>query len=328
MLTERSNLLQSIAETIADYRFGEIPEPNADHVEMWINQFDTPMQLAILREIDHVLKRTYITKHSVEGFLSQLAVHKEITGGNPRDFWPSVGFLDVQEHGSSQRDLLRMLGMVLKSQCGISLSDCSGTSGTYLYLDDGIYTGNRILSDLTSWIQSDAPDESILYVIVIALHQGGKYYAETRLKQVAETVGKTIRFDWGRHLTIEDRRAYTNRSDVLRPTAIPNDQSVIDYSSSLGYVPTLRVAGSLGDNGFYSCEEGRHILEQELLRAGVQIRSLCPFLNEYQRPLGNSVLETLGFGSLLVTFRNCPNNAPLALWAGDPWYPLFRRKTN
>jgi hypothetical protein len=40
------------------------------------------------------------------------------------------------------------------------------------------------------------------------------------------------------------------------------------------------------------------------------------------------ILETLGFGSTLVTFRNCPNNCPLAFWAGYPWYPLFQRKTN
>jgi hypothetical protein len=55
---------------------------------------------------------------------------------------------------------------------------------------------------------------------------------------------------------------------------------------------------------------------------------MCPNLNKYQRPLGNMLLETLGFGSLIVTFRNCPNNAPLALWAGDPWHPLFPRTTN
>jgi hypothetical protein len=39
-------------------------------------------------------------------------------------------------------------------------------------------------------------------------------------------------------------------------------------------------------------------------------------------------LETLGFGSLIVTFRNCPNNAPLAFWVDSPWYPLFPRTTN
>ena len=69
-------------------------------------------------------------------------------------------------------------------------------------------------------------------------------------------------------------------------------------------------------------------LPDTLLASGLHIRSICPYLNVYQRPLGNMVLETFGFGALVVTFRNCPNNAPLALWAGDPWYPLFPRKTN
>ena len=79
---------------------------------------------------------------------------------------------------------------------------------------------------------------------------------------------------------------------------------------------------------FFSSEEGRDVLEQELLVAGAKIRDLCPQLNKYQRPLGNMILETLGFGSTIVTFRNCPNNAPLAFWAGNPWYPLFERKIN
>lgn len=30
----------------------------------------------------------------------------------------------------------------------------------------------------------------------------------------------------------------------------------------------------------------------------------------------------------MVTFRNCPNNCPLAFWVGDPWYPLFPRLNN
>ena len=55
---------------------------------------------------------------------------------------------------------------------------------------------------------------------------------------------------------------------------------------------------------------------------------MCPYLKESARPLGFSLLKTLGFGATVVTHRNCPNNCPLALWAGDPWYPLFRRKTN
>jgi len=86
--------------------------------------------------------------------------------------------------------------------------------------------------------------------------------------------------------------------------------------------------GQTGPAGLFSSENARDLLEQQVLIKGAQIRQMCPNLNEYQRPLGNSVLKTLGFGSLVVTFRNCANNCPLAVWAGDPWIPLFPRKTN
>jgi hypothetical protein len=54
------------------------------------------------------------------------------------------------------------------------------------------------------------------------------------------------------------------------------------------------------------------------------------------RPLGYDYLKSLGFGAILVTYRNIANNCPLALWWGDPnkayplnaWYPLFPRIVN
>ena len=55
----RAALLQQIATTIADYRQGEIPQPSSAHVEQWVNQFDAAVQLPILQEMDHVLKKTY-----------------------------------------------------------------------------------------------------------------------------------------------------------------------------------------------------------------------------------------------------------------------------
>lgn len=86
----------------------------------------------------------------------------------------------------------------------------------------------------------------------------------------------------------------------------------------------------------FSSEEGRQLLERELLLAGMRIRAFCKNPNRALRPLGFSSFA-LGFGSMIVTFRNCPNNCPLALWWGDPhaglnhpfskWYPLFPRKT-
>ena len=327
-MSEREELLESLSETISDYRNGQVPKPSPIHVEKWVEQFDSPGRLPIPREMNHVLKQTYLPKSSVEEFLSGLVVNEKFTGGDHDFFWQSVRFLDIQEGGHSQSEMLKMFGDTLADKCGLSLSDCSGSSGTFVYLDDGVYTGNRVLGDLKSWMEADAPDQATVNVIVIALHRGGQYYAKTKLNEASRAAGKNISINWWWCVELEDRRTYTYSADVLRPTEIPDDQPVRDYAESLKYAPQLRRPGSLGEKAVFSSEEGRHILEQEFLKAGVRIRSMCPYLNQYQRPLGNSVLETLGFGSLIVTFRNCPNNAPLALWAGDPWHPLFPRKTN
>ena len=133
---------------------------------------------------------------------------------------------------------------------------------------------------------------------------------------------------WWHAVHLEDRKIATDTSDVLRPTAIPDDEIVLAYVAGMAYQPHLRKGESVGAGGIFSSGASRHMLEQEFLKAGAKIRSMCPNLGITQRPLGHMTLETLGFGSTIVTFRNCPNNAPLALWAGDPWFPLFPRSTN
>jgi hypothetical protein len=60
-MTERNDILASIAETTADYRKGDLDAPNPAHVDCWVNQFDAAVQLPILRETDHVLKKTYFS---------------------------------------------------------------------------------------------------------------------------------------------------------------------------------------------------------------------------------------------------------------------------
>lgn len=327
-MSERNRLLKSIAETIADYRAGEIAALSSGHVETWIAQFDEEVQESMLAELDHVLKRTYIPKDTVEKFLSNLVKNKDLAGSDPCSFWENVEFLQIQGGGNSQREMLGMFSSILQSECGLGIDDCSADPEAYLYLDDGIFTGNRVRNDLISWIQADAPQNGTLHVVTIALHCGGQYYARTGIEKTAKDAGKKIDVHWWRCVEIEDRKAYTDTSDVLRPTSVPDDERTREYVQSLKYAPVLRKPGSVGNNKFFSSEDGRHLLEQELLKAGARIRSMCPNLNVYQRPLGNMVLETLGFGSLLVTFRNCPNNCPLAFWVGNPWYPLFPRKTN
>jgi hypothetical protein len=224
--------------------------------------------------------------------------------------------------------MLSMFAVPLKAQLGLDISECGKTPSCYVYIDDGLFSGNHILGDLRDWLGGDAPAEAVVHVIVIALHRGGQYYARISLEKVAKEKGKNIRFTWWRIVELEDRRAYINISDVLRPTRIPDDADTRAYVAAMQHHPVLRMPPSTGQLNIFSSEEARDLLEQEFLAKGVHIRRICPFLNQYQRPLGNMVLETLGFGSTIVTYRNCPNNAPLVFWAGSPWNPLFPRKTN
>lgn len=265
-----------------------------------------------------------------KSFLAMVAGNHKIAGPDPCTFWRNVTFLNIQGGGHSQYDMLGLFSIALQKQCGFTTAQCGGgTSTTFVYLDDVIFTGNRVLKDLTAWINSSAPATAHVHVVTMGLHLGGQYYAQGRIDTAAKAAGKSITLKWWHSIEIEDRRNYTDSSDVLRPTAIPTDPSTQAYVQNLGYVPTLRKPGNVGGKGFFSSEQGRNLLEQEFLKTGVHIRTnLSPLLNKYMRPLGNMVLETTGFGSMIVTFRNCPNNAPLALWTGNPWYPLFARKTN
>jgi hypothetical protein len=97
-----------------------------------------------------------------------------------------------------------------------------------------------------------------------------------------------------------------------------------------------RTTGGKLEHPIFSSEEGRQLLERELLLAGMRIRSFSQNPSKALRPLGFSPFG-LGFGSMIATYRNCPNNVPLALWWGDSaaeaghpfskWRPLLPRKT-
>ena len=328
-MTERQQLIESIATTTADYRASDLAAPTADHIERWVRQIGEEVQVPILREMNHVLTSTYFSRRRVTHFLSGLLRNDGLVEGSPCDFWPTIHFLDIQGGGNSQREMRAIFGQLLEHECDISIDDCgSDNPAAFVYLDDAIFSGNRVRRDVESWIQTSAPNDIRLHIISIAYHTGGQYYADGRIRAAANAAGKRIDVTWWHVFALEDQRARTNSSDVLRPVRIPDDIDVIAHVEAMTHQPVLRAAGNLGANRLFSSEESRNILEQEFLKAGVRIRGMCPNLSGIQRPLGHSTLETLGFGSLIVTFRNCPNNAPLALWAGDPWYPLFARRTN
>lgn len=336
-MTERADLLVSIAGTIEDYRAGELPKPTPDHVDRWVRQFDKPNRLPLLRELDHVLKSTYFSRAKVINFFSRQIEHEKLAGSDPCDFWKAAHLLDIQKQGHSQHEIRALFLDALRSKCGKGVTGNGDDGGAFIYLDDVLFSGSRIGNDLETWIESEAPLAAEVHILVIAAHRFGEWKCSERLKAKASQADKRINFHFWAAVRVENRRAHRHQSEVLWPAEIPDDENLRAYLSEEKKFPfEPRAAGGKLEHNIFSSEEGRRVLERELLLAGMRIRSFSQNPSRALRPLGFSPFG-VGFGSMVVTYRNCPNNCPLALWWGDPnasanhpfsrWYPLVPRKT-
>lgn len=333
-MSERDELLASVADTIKTYREGELAQPTSAHVEQWVSQFTPANQLPFLREFDHVMKKTFIIKDTVSDFLSNLVTNERLAGKDPKAYWARANFLTIQKAGQSQKAMVSLFADALQQKCGLKLSECGIAGGDYIYLDDVLFTGGRVATDLQAWIAGEAPANAVVHVILMALHTGGHYYIENnRLKYAIEASRKNIKINFWRLVKLKNQKNQKDESDVLWPAVVPADAAVQAYvGAEKKYPLVMRQSG--GNLGVFSSEAGRQLLESEFLIAGVKIRSLTQSPKDFIRPLGYGRFG-VGFGSLLVTYRNCPNNCPLALWWGDPeansgalnWYPLLSRKT-
>ncbi|MCG8623499.1 MAG: hypothetical protein MJE68_16090, partial [Proteobacteria bacterium] len=257
-------------------------------------------------------------------------------------------FLNIQAKSTSQAKMLDLFSTIMKERCSFLkdkpafsltaeyefFTDGSGGQNPehFIYFDDAIFSGNQARQDLEKWITEEAPDKATVHIIALALHEGA-YYNNNRLATFIKDTGKAIEVKhWGA-MTVKDRKTDMDASDVLRPIALPDTPEVKKYVASLNpkYPLVFRQPGQLGCLGIFSSDTARQLLETEFLKAGAVIRDKHPNLPKDHRPLGCMHLETLGFGSLIVSHLNCPTTTPLALWFESPsprsrWYPLFPRR--
>jgi hypothetical protein len=319
----RARLLNSIAARVGDYREGEISQIDAESVDRWVGQFGEDVQLPILAELDHVLSRSYLRRSAFEAFFAEVATSADLVGRDAHAFWAGSRFFNQQLRGQSQQVMLELFDAALQDECEFSLHDAAEADGRLIYVDDAVYTGMHVINDLEQII-AGAPQHTDLYMVVYAVHNQGASYATRELTNRFRRAGKTVTFTWYCELNLENESAVN--SDVLWPSSIPDDEPTRQYAASLTRRFALRGGNAVGRNGFFSSGAQRHLLEQEFLKAGSLIRAENQNLNRYARPLGNRVMESFGFGALIVTYRNCANNCPLVFWSGD--YPLFERDNN
>ena len=333
-MNKREALLRSLSRTVGDYRLGEIPPRSPDVIDGWLQQFPDELQEPLLGALDAAFKRTYISREALKAFLTDVATtNRRSPDSNVRDYWKKANFLNIQQGGSSQTEILSIFDEILQETYGFETDQTGSPGGDFIYLDDCIGTGNRVRSDLCNWLEGDTPSEVNIQVITPILYEGS-WWIDKKIQDTAIANGKTVHLEkqYRGQLKLENRRTLRNQSDVLWPATLPNHDAVKQYSAyleELGYPPVLRDAGNPGASGIFEEDAQKLLVEQAFLIRGCEIRLGQANLPKKVRPLGYNNLDTLGFGSMFVMYRNCPNNTPLALWVTHDGYPaLFPRKTN
>ncbi len=202
MTNQRQTLLRSIATIIADYRQGEVPNIDSSHVDRWVRQFDEfgfddKAQVAILGEMEGILKRYYISRSLAQDFITRVLTSQKLFGATPAETIRNVQFLRIQTKGSSQNDLLNLCEQILQSEHGFGLADCGSSPVAYIYLDDCLYSGNTVRRDIDTWL-SNAVRGTTLHLIFFALHTYGLEYSRRVIEQKAQAQDVAVKF-WRLH---------------------------------------------------------------------------------------------------------------------------------
>jgi hypothetical protein len=117
--TTRSMLIESLANTISDYRQNEITPITSIHVEKWLNQFEFSDQSTILAEMDSIMKRFYFSRYRVKDRVRSFIKDMIMRTNDPMKLLPHVCFLNVQKTGSSQGAMLDIADEVLRESMAL-----------------------------------------------------------------------------------------------------------------------------------------------------------------------------------------------------------------
>ena len=283
-----------------------------------------------------ILNKTYISEERINNFLLELITSKKLINNNPKLFWSNVSLLNIQKDGQSQNIMVEKFKKLLWKQLKVNVAVNDYSKLHYIYLDDFLFSGMKLRTDLITFMQY-APHKAKLDIIYIGYFTSGQYYVKD--VWLKKNNSKEINLNIWRLIKLENKNNCQNLSDILLPT---ND--ILNYDIVNKYLQkqekyTIRDINQqtkhyCGGNNIFSSEEHRIIMEREFTIAGLKINSSIHDEKKklYWKPLGITPLKGLGFGAMVLTYRNCPNNTPLALWWGDwsdnaIWIPLFQRKT-
>lgn len=301
-----------------------------DHVLRWVSQFPDHHRGSILRELSIAYGQTYFSRGRVQRFVETLAARSLRRDLDAIGFWSQAHVLERGFPGHSQEILRDSLKKEL-AQAGLRPAASERDATDLVLLDDFLLSGACVLDTLGEWITNDAPPRAHLHLVFMGVHSFGMTRAQVELQRLTKLSGKDLVFSWWHELRLEDHPRAAS-CDALRP-AIYDAQAGARFPRA-GKTAAIRRRPT-SELQLFSSKDARAAVEAALLEAGQSIMAKLGGARHYVRPLGLQGLPGLGFGTLLTTYRSCPNHAPLAMWfgvTGHPshprlggWYPLLPR---
>ncbi len=321
-----------LAQVLAGYEPLQDEDRQA-RVEKWADQFDEGVRQRVVEETAHVLENTLITETAAKKILERFITDPEMCGGGDPNWWKSSNFLQLPTDGQSQGIMRGLIDKSLQDTHGFPLTDCGSGLQRYIYLDDVMCTGAQWGHQVEGWLEQEkeklAGDVPVhLHLIALAVHRDRQNHWKRELKKVAKRLEITLEI----HVWAKFEMKLSNFWPIFEPTRFdpsPPVRKLFEKLGQTGYRVEFREDLTDPNCKVFSSEDARDLLEREFLTAGCRIKyELCRNLPPNAWPLGFDVLAGMGFGMPFITWHNCPNNAPLVLWAGAPWFPLLRRRTN
>jgi hypothetical protein len=356
-------LIREIQEIIGDYRRDEGIGISIEHIEQWINQFDKPDREFILYELNHILKRRYISKEMARKMIkikiTSLAKNREYQ--TPQEFLKNCCFISHQPAGKSQRVLLAFVDEILKENFNMSLGDCNCRDPLfYIYFDDILCTGDTLFKAFAM------PPSKGWY---FQLAEGGKTNFDNVLERNAHIIWAYFSIHAHGAKSAEQRliHAMSGRRPMIIRSFNPNysiDNDISNPDSPLSFLWPLesikdeqiaacethitekitkhfeqkawtvppkhfyRPAGRPREEVLFTSPADRTNFERIILKKSIDVYNTAKKDEPRMRPLGYGLVSDMnfGFGALIFTWRNVAFNVPMIFWYEHRGFiPLFKR---
>ena len=233
MNSQMHRLEESIADKIKNYqKHLNNLELNDEHVDRWISQFPEDERIVVLTETDSLLAHNYIRKKSIKRFFDEIWSARDIIGTGSILEINKIQFLNIQREGNSQNRLVSLLEKYYLKKKGIMINrNNHSCTQKYIYLDDCMFTGFRLLKDIDYWLENLNPNSGTqLDIIFIGMYNRNFDYVNEKVKKKCSEKSISINFYW--MYSYNNDLKNTLPCDVLWPQYV-NDEHVNNYMQEM-----------------------------------------------------------------------------------------------